>query len=201
MPKRSIAQTAQSREDLVVSASALMRSHGFDGVGIDAIAERAGLTAGAFYRHFDSKQALLVEVVQRAIAQAAAHMPTLGDADDVTAFVAAYLAQRKFKTLLAGCVVAAMSPDLLRNGDTVRNSAGQYLKQIHAAMSLALQPRHAQRASDLAWHIMSAATGGLILARLLGGETAAQIDTAVMAATATAVKADRAVKDVKTVKA
>jgi TetR/AcrR family transcriptional regulator, transcriptional repressor for nem operon len=191
MPKRSIAQTAQSREELVRSASNLMRSRGFDGVGIDAIAEGAGLTAGAFYRHFESKQALLVEVVQRAMAQAAEHMPSIGSAEDVTQFVAAYLAQRKFKRLLAGCVVAAMSPDLLRNGDAVQAHAAHYVQQIHAAMVQALAPVPAEQAKAIAWHILSAATGGLILARLMGAKLGAEIDHAVVANTADLVQRQR----------
>jgi TetR/AcrR family transcriptional regulator, transcriptional repressor for nem operon len=183
MPRRSAADTAQSREDLIRSASTLMRARGFDGVGVDAIAAQAGLTAGAFYRHFESKQALLEVVVARAMADAAQHMPTMGNAEDVSAFVSAYLAQRKFKQVIAGCVVAAMSPDLLRNGEAVRGHAVQYLAQIHAAMTSALTPTQGAHAAMLAWHIMSAATGGLILARLMGGATATAIEQAVLQAT------------------
>jgi TetR/AcrR family transcriptional regulator, transcriptional repressor for nem operon len=192
MPKRSVAQTAQSREDLIRSASNLMRSHGFDGVGIDAIAEGAGLTAGAFYRHFESKQALLVAVVQRAMSEAAEHMPSIGSADDITTFVAAYLAQRKFKRLLAGCVVAAMSPDLLRNGDAVQAHAAHYVQQIHAAMVQALATLPAAKASAVAWQVLSAATGGLILARLMGPKLGAEIDSAVLAAASNWVRGQAA---------
>jgi hypothetical protein len=79
--------------------------------------------------------------------------------------------------------VAAMSPDLLRNGEGVRGHAVQYLAQIHAAMTSALTPTQGAHAAMLAWHIMSAATGGLILARLMGGATATAIEQAVLQAT------------------
>ena len=59
-----------------------MRANGFAGVGIDAITAHAGLTAGAFYGHFASKQALLEEVVSRAMQEASAHMPRIATADE-----------------------------------------------------------------------------------------------------------------------
>lgn len=180
MPKRSVADAAQSREKIIASASALMRANGFDGIGIDAITAHAGLTAGAFYRHFASKQVLLEEVVARAMQEASEHMPRIAAADDIAAFVAAYMSQRKFKQVIAGCVVAAMAPDLTRNGGVVRSHAALYVQNIHTAMTRALVHCGDEQAASIAWQIMSAATGGLVLARLMGGKVGAQIDAAVV---------------------
>jgi TetR/AcrR family transcriptional regulator, transcriptional repressor for nem operon len=180
MPKRSAADAAQSREKIIASASALMRARGYDGIGIDAITAHAGLTAGAFYRHFASKQVLLEEVVSRAMKEASMHMPRIATADDIATFVAAYLSQRKFKQVIAGCVVAAMAPDLTRNGDVVRAHAALYVQSIHIAMARALTHCTDEQADAIAWQIMSAATGGLVLARLMGSKLGAQIDAAVL---------------------
>jgi TetR/AcrR family transcriptional regulator, transcriptional repressor for nem operon len=187
MPKRSAEHAAQSREKIIASASALMRANGFDGVGIDAITAHAGLTAGAFYRHFASKQVLLEEVVSRAMQEASQHMPRIANADDILVFVQAYLAQRKFKQIVAGCVVAAMAPDLTRNGDTVRAHAALYVQSIHTAMARVLVQYSDGQAAAIAWQIISAAVGGLVLARLLGGKTGAQIDAAVVDGTQTSI--------------
>ena len=40
---------------------------GFDATSVDAIAERAGLTVGALYRHFKTKGELLLDVIRRAL--------------------------------------------------------------------------------------------------------------------------------------
>lgn len=180
MPKRSAEHAANSREKIIASASALMRANGFAGVGIDAITAHAGLTAGAFYGHFASKQALLEEVVSRAMQEASAHMPRIATADDIAAFVAAYLSQRKFKQVIAGCVVAAMAPDLTRNGEVVRTHAALYVQNIHTAMTRALTHCTDEQAATMAWQIISAAVGGLVLARLLGSNAGAQIEEAVL---------------------
>jgi TetR/AcrR family transcriptional regulator, transcriptional repressor for nem operon len=180
MPKRSIEHANESRERIISSASALMRANGYDGVGIDKITEQAGLTAGAFYRHFASKQVLFEEVVSRAMQEASEHMPRISTTDDIQSFVAAYLAQRKFKQVLTGCVVAAMAPDLTRNGQLVQLHAAHYVQSIHSAMTRVLTQFGEQQAEDIAWQIMSGAVGGLVLARLMGAVVGAKIDSAVM---------------------
>ena len=48
-------KAAENRERIVATAARLFREKGFDGVGIDAIMEAAGLTHGGFYRHFRSR--------------------------------------------------------------------------------------------------------------------------------------------------
>src|SRR5579863_6004663 len=47
-------KAAENRENIVAVASRLFRENGFDGIGLDAIMQAAGLTHGGFYRHFDS---------------------------------------------------------------------------------------------------------------------------------------------------
>jgi AcrR family transcriptional regulator len=58
--------SARHRDELLNAASRLFRERGFDKVGIAEIAATAGLTHGAFYRHFESKEALCAEVIARA---------------------------------------------------------------------------------------------------------------------------------------
>ena len=54
---------AESREKLVRASAARAKEQGFAATGIDALAEAAGLTSGAFYRHFEGKVDLLAAIV------------------------------------------------------------------------------------------------------------------------------------------
>jgi len=54
-----------TRERILVSAARLFAEHGFEGASMPAIAKAAGITAGAIYKHFESKGELLLEVVKR----------------------------------------------------------------------------------------------------------------------------------------
>jgi len=94
-PKRSTAvgqavpdPPGSTRERILNSAQSLFARHGFGGVSMPAIARASGITAGAIYKHFQSKDDLFFEVVSRAVrgapmpenqtaASAAAHLPAV----------------------------------------------------------------------------------------------------------------------------
>jgi TetR/AcrR family transcriptional repressor of nem operon len=49
----------RTRGRVVVAAARLFKERGFRGVGVDGVMGAEGLTAGGFYAHFPSKEALL----------------------------------------------------------------------------------------------------------------------------------------------
>lgn len=57
----SKAKLAENKHDILHAASRLIRKRGIDGVGVAEIAKAAGLTHGALYAHFPSKDALAAE--------------------------------------------------------------------------------------------------------------------------------------------
>lgn len=63
MPKRTAAEAAQTRRDLIVSARELFGARGFGLVSVHDIANRAGHSVGALYHHFHDKAALFVTVL------------------------------------------------------------------------------------------------------------------------------------------
>jgi AcrR family transcriptional regulator len=64
----SKARAAETRGRILDAAERLFAEQGFDRVSMPAIAEAAGITAGAIYRHFASKADLFFEVVRGAVA-------------------------------------------------------------------------------------------------------------------------------------
>jgi AcrR family transcriptional regulator len=57
------------REAIITAAAELFSERSFEGTGVNDIAAAVGVTGGAVYRHFDSKQEVLRTVVQRAVEQ------------------------------------------------------------------------------------------------------------------------------------
>jgi TetR/AcrR family transcriptional regulator, transcriptional repressor for nem operon len=55
--------TAENAPALIRSAGRLFRTKGIDGVGVADICKAAGLTHGALYGQFGSKQALVAETL------------------------------------------------------------------------------------------------------------------------------------------
>ena len=68
---RSLAKEA-SHDRIVSAAARAIRRSGFDGTGVADIMKEAGLTHGAFYAHFPSREAMLAEAAGRACAESAA---------------------------------------------------------------------------------------------------------------------------------
>ena len=58
---------AQTRDALLSAAGEVFIERGLRGASVEAIAERAGFTRGAFYSNFSSKGELFAEVLQRAV--------------------------------------------------------------------------------------------------------------------------------------
>ncbi len=53
----------RTHEKLLASAGALFMKHGFRSVQVPEIARDAGLSVGAFYRYFDDKRAIVLELI------------------------------------------------------------------------------------------------------------------------------------------
>src|SRR5436189_6253537 len=68
---RAAAKDATHERIVAVAARAIRRS-GYDGTGVADIMKEAGLTHGAFYAHFTSREAMLAEAAGRACAESAA---------------------------------------------------------------------------------------------------------------------------------
>ena len=57
---------------IILAAIKAVRQYGLEGVRIQNVSELAGISAGAIYRHFDSKEQLLIECFTYVDKQAAA---------------------------------------------------------------------------------------------------------------------------------
>ena len=81
-PKRSTPprSTGGRREKIVASAAVLFSRRGYPATGIDEIGEAAGITGPGVYRHFDNKNGVLSEVVQRAVDKVVAGVAEVVDA-------------------------------------------------------------------------------------------------------------------------
>ena len=63
-------QAAENRETVINVASRLFRERGFDGIGLKDLMKGAGLTQGAFYKQFASKEDLAAQASRRAMESA-----------------------------------------------------------------------------------------------------------------------------------
>jgi AcrR family transcriptional regulator len=69
-PHGDAAALSKPRERIVVTARDLFHRHGIRGIGVDAIAEAAGTNKMTLYRHFGSKDDLIVEYLNKVASEA-----------------------------------------------------------------------------------------------------------------------------------
>jgi AcrR family transcriptional regulator len=103
-PVSTKAETAGrgTRERILGAAERLFAEDGYAGVSMPAIAKASGITAGAIYKHFDSKEDLFFEVVQRAVHAVRTAVDRGADGADLPRIVANYTkAQLRLVRLLA----------------------------------------------------------------------------------------------------
>ena len=156
---------AETRERILAAAGELFRSHGIDGVGVDAIMHHAGLTHGGFYAHFASKEALVAEVSAAALARSAARWERISqEADPATALariVESYLDPAHVAAAEHGCVLATLGPEIARRHDA-RPAITASIRRMLDALARCLP----ERRRDRALATLSAMVGAVVLARL-----------------------------------
>lgn len=160
----------ESHERIVAVAARAIRERGYGGVGVAEVMKEAGLTHGGFYAHFESRDALLVEALERAgreSAEAVALAAERRARRGVSAFrslVETYLADTHLASLECGCPVAALGSDMPRQSEIVREASAHRVRRLIAGVRGALPD--APRAAAAA--VAGTLVGALQLARALG---------------------------------
>lgn len=163
----------QSHERIVEVAARAIRRSGYRGTGVADLMKEAGLTHGGFYAHFASRDALLVEAMQRAgqdsgVALKAAVAQRMAEGESrFAAFVNVYLHDRQIDNTECGCIVAALASEMPRQDDAVRAEARERVRALLAAVQAVL-PEGTPAADAQA--ATATLVGALQLARTLGGK-------------------------------
>jgi len=72
----------ETRSRILQAAMGCFAEHGYDGVGVAEICQRAGVTKGGFYHHFPSKQAVFLELLDRWLTGLDAQLEAAGSGSD-----------------------------------------------------------------------------------------------------------------------
>ena len=113
-------QAEENRQTVIDVASRLFRQHGFDGIGLKDLMKGAGLTQGAFYKQFASKEDLAAQASKRALESASRRWSVAAAAkpeDPLGAVIAFYLSMAHRQKKSDGCPIVALGSDAARQGD------------------------------------------------------------------------------------
>lgn len=166
--KVSRERAAQNRERIVEVAAQRFRERGFDGIGIVDLMKEAGLTHGAFYGHFSSKEELMAEASALAWARSLERWTDAAEqrpSDPLAAIAAIYLTRRHRDAPGTGCLMAALGSDVSRQGSSVRRTVTKAVRDALEALADRVPGRSSAKRRQKAIGAYATLVGAMVLAR------------------------------------
>jgi TetR/AcrR family transcriptional regulator, transcriptional repressor for nem operon len=177
-------QAAENRQTVINVASRLFRERGFDGIGLKDLMEGAGLTQGAFYKQFESKEDLAAQASRRALESASQRWSAAiaeNPDDPLGAVIAFYLSAGHREEKLDGCPVVALGSDAARQGAGVKAAFEDGIKAYLEVLGPLLPKTNGEDSNGKAMVVLSTMIGALTLSRAVNDPDLAQalLDAAV----------------------
>ncbi|WP_339543912.1 TetR/AcrR family transcriptional regulator [Pseudomonas sp. RA_35y_Pfl2_P32] len=159
----SASHKLETRRKLLESSSVSAKQEGFSTVGVDGLMKAIGLSGGAFYSHFSSKDELFASIVERELRQSLERLSGDGDLSRLRLerCLKQYLSMSHVEQPGAGCALPALGAEIARADCAVRQQAEHWICRLHENWAGILQ------SDSLAWAILSQCVGALVVARML----------------------------------
>jgi TetR/AcrR family transcriptional repressor of nem operon len=166
-----------TKEQLIVAGLNALLEKGFNGVGVQEITEQAGVPKGSFYNHFESKEALGAEILERygsnstrravlldktvpPLQRLRTHFETLND----------NFIKSKFER---GCLLGNFSAELANQSPVIRESLATLFERWTKDLEVAIADAQSEGAvssdrdaGDIAAFLLDAYEGTLLRARV-----------------------------------
>jgi AcrR family transcriptional regulator len=161
-------QKQATRQRIVEAAGRRFKQDGIDGAGVAAVMSDAGLTNGAFYGHFSSKEDLVANVLADQLrAQRHSFDAQASDRAGLEAFVRSYLSPQHRDQCADGCPSAALLDEIARRPAATRQVFSDELMGVIDDIASRLDPTDVKVARTDALTLFGLMVGTLQLARAL----------------------------------
>jgi TetR/AcrR family transcriptional regulator, transcriptional repressor for nem operon len=174
--RRSREEAAETRRRIVETASRLFRQRGLASVSVADIMGALGLTVGGFYRHFEGKEALVVEAIEAASEERRGNYAQVlanGDgAAQPSALLDNYLSNSHRDHPESGCPVPALCADVGHEGLATKEA---FTKSVQGLLEVVgrLGPDGARDTRDHQLYALASMVGAVVLSRAVADETLA----------------------------
>jgi TetR/AcrR family transcriptional repressor of nem operon len=162
------------REVILDKAIAYLKKHGQSGAGTDPLMKYAGLTRGALYSHFKSKDDLFTQAVCHDLKRLECDLARKFREDGESALktiIEDHLSQSSLVDVENSCAFTSLSTDMQRSKATHRGLYEEIMVQIYALFADALGRQFPNDSKDesheKALNLYSALVGTLTMARTM----------------------------------
>jgi TetR/AcrR family transcriptional regulator, transcriptional repressor for nem operon len=162
---------AEIHQKIVKDASRRVRTEGINGAAVSAVMRDAGLTHGGFYKHFGSKDELLMESLSEAFQEIADRLAYVGEQSRPEtawkAIVKTYLSLEYCEHIEYGCPLPALGPELARADKAMKPQIFEELKRYKSRMLPFMPGRRTADKERAFFSIFSTMVGTMEIARML----------------------------------
>lgn len=166
MPRYNKEHKEATRRRIIETAGQRFKTDGLDGSGVALLMADAGLTNGAFYAHFESKDDLVATVVGEELSRQAQTINALAPGrEGLAQFIREYLTAEHRDNPGLGCPSAALLDEIGRAGDATKEAYTTGAKAIVEEITARLSPGNRQTSRRTALALFSLLVGTMQLSR------------------------------------
>jgi TetR/AcrR family transcriptional regulator, transcriptional repressor for nem operon len=159
---------AETRDAVLKAAACELRERGYHGVGVDRLSAAAGMTSGAFYSHFSSKEEVLRSVIDANVGQPfiepGGNLATRRER--LRGYLRNYISLEHRDDPGHGCVIPTLSADVARSGLAVREVYQKRILEFIDNIAALLKEPHGARQKK-AWNVLSVMAGAMLIAHAM----------------------------------
>jgi TetR/AcrR family transcriptional regulator, transcriptional repressor for nem operon len=166
---------ARIHRRIVKNASRQLRAKGLNGPAVATVMKASGLTHGGFYRHFGSRDDLVVEAIEESLQElrdrliAAAKDAEPGEG--WKAMVRSYLSLERCDHLDDGCPIAALAPDIARTRPVMKQRSSAAILRFRQELLPFMPGKDAEAKATNFLAIISSMVGTIAIARTMPDPT------------------------------
>lgn len=156
---------------IVKGAARQLKKKGLNGPAVTTLMKASGLTHGGFYKHFASRDDLVIEAVDESFLELTEELieaaKRTGSQQGWKSMVKTYLSLERCDRPEIGCPIAALAPDIARATPAVKQRGSAAILKFRSELIPFMPGRTADEKASNFLIIMSSMVGAITIARTM----------------------------------
>ena len=162
---------ARTHGRIVKSASRQLKKKGLNGPAVTSLMKASGLTHGGFYKHFSSRDELVVEAVEESLQELTDTLigaaKQSGSKEGWREIIKTYLSIERCDRPEIGCPIAALAPDIARTPSAMKRPISAAILKFRASLIPFMPGRTQEEKSSNFLRIITSMVGAIAIARTM----------------------------------
>jgi TetR/AcrR family transcriptional repressor of nem operon len=162
---------AKTHRRIVKGASRQLRKKGLNGPAVATLMKASGLTHGGFYKHFSSRDDLVVEAIEESLRELTQTMidaaEQSGSRSPWKSIIENYLSLERCDGADRGCPIAALAPDIARTPSAMKQRISAAILKFREEVIPFMPGRTSEEKSSNFLMIITSMVGTIAIARTM----------------------------------